>query len=94
MPRFFGDMTTRGPAFVEGARLEGLLQTALPYAPISLASNELVWLYELHENRDSRTWTGSVGGPYVVFASGYVPYAADAQFDLSHWDYANFALNF
>ena len=94
VPRFFGDMTTRGPAFVEGARLEGLLQTALPYAPISLASNELVWLYELHENRDSRTWTGSVGGPYVVFASGYVPYAADAQFDLSHWDYANFALNF
>jgi hypothetical protein len=48
----------------------------------------------VHENRDSNVWTTAPGGPYVVFASGYVPYAADAQFDLPHFDYANFALNY
>jgi hypothetical protein len=93
IPTFFGGLTTRGPAFVEGARFEALLRSGLEVAPISLASGELIWLYEVHENRDSRTWTTNVGGPYVAFASGYVPYAADAQFDLAHWDYANYALN-
>lgn len=93
VPRFFSGLTTRGPAFVEGAKLRALVRTALDVAPISLASDELIWLYEVHENRDSRTWTNGVGSPYVVFANGYVPYAADAQFDLAHWDYANFALN-
>lgn len=92
VPTFFAGLTTRGPAFVEGARLQPLLRGALGFAPIPLGSDELIWLYEVHENRDSLTWTTSVGGPYVVFANGYVPYAADAQFDLAHWDYANFAL--
>jgi hypothetical protein len=90
---FFDGLTTRGPAFAEGARLDALVRGALAFAPISLASDELIWLYEVHENRDALTWTTSVGGPYVVFTNGYVPYAADAQFDLAHWDYANFALN-
>jgi len=92
-PTFFAGSTTRGPAFVEGARLDALVRGALSFAPITLADGELIWLYEVHENRDPRAWTASVGGPYIVFASGYVPYAADAQFDLAHWDYANFALD-
>ena len=94
LPTFFARATTRGPAFIEGARLEALVRSALAFAPIKPASDELIWLYEVHENRDSRVWTTTVGGPYVVFASGYVPYVADAQFDLSHWDYANYALDF
>lgn len=93
VPTFFAGLTARGPAFVEGARLEALLRAGLDVAPIDLGSRELVWLYEVHENRDARTWTTSVGGPYAVFASGYVPYAADARFDLAHFDYANYALN-
>jgi hypothetical protein len=94
LPTFFAGATTRGPAFIEGARLEALVRSALAFAPIKPASDELIWLYEVHENRDSRVWTTTVGGPYVVFTSGYVPYVADAQFDLSHWDYANYALDF
>jgi hypothetical protein len=94
LPTFFAGTTTRGPAFIEGARLEALVRSAFAFAPVEPANDELIWLYEVHENRDSRVWTTTVGGPYVVFASGYVPYVADAQFDLSHWDYANFALNF
>lgn len=92
-PTFFTGLTTRGPAFVEGTRLDPLLRAALAFEPIALAGHELIWLYEVHENRDPRARTAGVGGPFVVFASGYVPYAADAQFDLAHWDYANFALD-
>jgi hypothetical protein len=94
VPNFFGGLTTSGPRFVEGARLDALVRGALAFAPITLESEQLIWLYEVHENRDSNVWTTAPGGPYVVFASGYVPYAADAQFDLSHFDYANFALNY
>jgi hypothetical protein len=90
---FFAGLTTSGPRFVEGARLDRLVRSALALAPIMLETEQLIWLYEAHENRDSNVWTTAPGGPYVIFASGYVPYAADAQFDLSHFDYANFALN-
>jgi len=94
VPNFFAGLTTSGPRFVEGARLDALVRGALAFAPITLESEQLIWLYEVHENSDSKVWTTAPGGPYVVFASGYVPYAADAQFDLSHFDYANFALNY
>jgi len=30
--------------------------------------------------------------PVLIFASGHLPYRADARFDLFHWDYANYAL--
>ena len=30
--------------------------------------------------------------PYLIFASGNVPYRADARFNLHRWNYANFAL--
>ncbi|HEX4525399.1 MAG TPA: hypothetical protein VH108_01500 [Gaiellaceae bacterium] len=93
VPNFFAGLTTSGPAFVEGARLDALVCGALAFGPIAVDDDELIWLYEVHENADSTVWTTPPGGPYVVFASGYVPYAADAQFDLSHFDYANFALN-
>jgi hypothetical protein len=28
----------------------------------------------------------------MIFTTGYIPYQAEPQFDLSHWNYANFAL--
>ncbi len=92
VPTFFAGLTTRGPEFIEGARLEALLRDAFAYAPISLTRGQAIWLYEVHENRDPKTWATTVGGPYVVFASGFVPYRANAQFDLSHWDFADYAL--
>jgi hypothetical protein len=93
VPNFFAGLTASGPRFIEGERLEALVRGALAFKPIEVDGDELIWLYEVHENRDSTVWTTAPGGPYVIFASGYVPYAADAQFDLSYFDYANFALN-
>lgn len=91
---FFGGLTTRGPAFIEGARLPALLRDALRYPPIDLASGELIWLYELRENRqwlDSRLTPAPT--PCLVFTTGHMPYQADARMNLAHWDYANTALD-
>jgi hypothetical protein len=92
--RFFETLTTRGPFFIEGARLEPLLRMSFAYPPIDLKSGEVIWLYWVRENRQSiaqRLTPASRG--CLVFASGHMPYAADARFNLSKWDYANVALD-
>lgn len=92
--RFFTGMTYRGPAFINAARLEGLLRESLGYPPIDTQSGEVVWLYRVRENRMAIDFagTGPRPGGWLVFASGHLPYRADAQFDLGYYDYANFAL--
>lgn len=91
--RFFAGLTTRGPAFINGARLEMLVRQGSMYPPIDTSSAELVWLYRVRENAEAVDRADGAGPrSYLVFASGHVPYAGDAQFDLGRWDYANFAL--
>jgi len=91
--KFFAGLTTRGPAFINAARLEMLVRQSVLYPPVDTASGEMLWLYRVRENAQAVDAAGD-GGPrsYVVFASGHIPYAGDAQFDLARWDYANFAL--
>jgi hypothetical protein len=90
---FFSGATTRGPAFIEGSRVEPLFRQAMWASPISLADNTLIWLYQVRESSDPAAWGGgSPGGPYVIFTTGEVPYAGQPQFDLSRWNYANFVL--
>lgn len=93
--RFFAGMTYRGPAFINAARLEGLLRESLCYPPIDTRAGEMVWLYRVRENRmavdDAAAGAPRPGG-YLVFASGHLPYRADAQYDLGRYDYANAAL--
>jgi hypothetical protein len=89
---FFKDLTVRGPAYVEGARLTALVREAIPYRPIDTSTPELVWLYLVRENRqaiDRRETNAPL--PALAFVSGHVPYAANARFDIARWDYANFA---
>lgn len=88
--RFFDGLAIRGPAFVEGARLEPLLRTSHAYPPIDLASGELVWLYQVRENRQVTDFkTAFKARGCLVFTTGHVPYQADARFNVSRWDYAN-----
>jgi hypothetical protein len=84
--RFFDGLTVRGPFFVEGQRVVAVLHAALAHPPLDVAAHEAIWLYSVREN--------AVGGgrPYLLFAGGHVPYAAHAQYDLAHWDFANYAL--
>jgi hypothetical protein len=92
-PNFFTGLTTRGPAFIERERVEPLLRASFDYPPIELDSDELIWLFLVRENRDPEVAGDGANRPYVVFASGYTPYAANAQLDLSYWDFANYALS-
>jgi hypothetical protein len=89
---FFASLTTRGPAFIVGARLEALMRASFAYPPIDLSSREVIWLYWVKENRHSidRGITPA-SRACLVFTSGQMPYYADARFNLSYWDYASVA---
>lgn len=92
---FFAGMTVRGPAFINAAKLEGLVRESLAYPPIDTQSGEFVWLYRVRENREAIDFAGSTGSvprSCIVFSSGQMPYRADARFDGAYWNYANYAL--
>jgi hypothetical protein len=86
-----GPRTNQLPAFVEGARLQAIVHEALPYFPVDTTTRELIWLYNIRENRQAiHQGIAGVSGPAVVFVSGHVPYRADAHFDIAKWDYATY----
>ena len=92
--RFFTGLTYRGPAFINAARLEGLIRESLCYPSIDTESRELIWLYRVRENRMAIDFAAGGNRPrsFLVFASGHLPYRADAQFDAAYWNYSNYAL--
>jgi hypothetical protein len=89
--RFFAGMTYRDPAFINAARLEGLVRESLGYPPIDTQSGELIWLYRVRENRMAIDLSSGTTKPrsYLVFASGHLSYRAYAQFDLGYYNYAS-----
>jgi hypothetical protein len=90
--KFFEDLVYRQPIFIEGAKVEPLFRSALSCKPINLTSGEMLWLYQVRENRQSIAGGGFARPqPYLIFASGYVPFIGDAQFDLSRWNYSNYS---
>jgi hypothetical protein len=91
---FFSGMTVRGPAFMNAARLDDLVRESVSYPPIETQGKEVLWLYAVRENRMQGDFGSVAPRPraYLVFASGHLPYRADAQFDLAYWNYSNFAL--
>jgi hypothetical protein len=54
---------------------------------------EMIWLYRVRENRMAIDFAkgGQQPRSYLVFASGHLPFIGDAQFDLGHYNYANYA---
>jgi hypothetical protein len=93
---FFGGMTVREHVHLNAAQVEPLLRESLSSPAIRSASNELVWLYAVAENLIEGAKAAADPArrpqPYLLFASGNVPYRADARFNLHRWNYANFAL--
>ena len=91
----FGGMTVRGPVHLNAAQVEPLLRESLSAPAIRSASNEVVWLYAVAENLIEGAAAAADEArpdPYLIFASGNLPYRADARFNLHRWNYANFAL--
>jgi hypothetical protein len=89
---FFQGFTTRGPMFIEGVRIASLLRLATTYPPIKVGDPEMVWLYLVRENRQPQP-NKPTAQPYLVFTLGRLPCQIVPRFDVSHWDYANYALD-
>ena len=86
---------TLSAAFIEGARLQTVIQEAVPYFPVDTTSQELFWLYQIRENQQAIDKGGTgIPSPGLVFVSGHVPYRADAHFDVAKWDYSNYYNNY
>jgi hypothetical protein len=65
---------------------------ACAFPPITVGDPELVWLYLVRENR--QPLAGNVPKqPYMVFALGRLPSQVVPRFDVSRWNYANYALD-
>lgn len=89
--RFFQEKVYRSPVVIEGARVGSLIEQALDFPPIDLSSKEMLWLYLIRENlQQIQNSLLSAVKPYLVFASGHLPFMGEARFDLSRWDFANY----
>jgi hypothetical protein len=90
IPAWFEGMTTRGPLWIEPAKVEALLRHSLTAPAIDTGSDHAIFLYRIAPHRPP---DGPVsGGQCLLFASGHLPVAGEARFNLGHWDFANFAL--
>lgn len=86
MAVFFQGMTVRGPTHIDASAVESLLRESYTAPAIDTDSNHAIWLYRIAQ-------TAMAGeAPILMFASGHLPYRADARFDLNHFNYANYAL--
>jgi hypothetical protein len=90
--KFFGGVTYHDPVFIEGSKLEALIAHSMLYPAKDLSNPEMIWLYRVRENMEAVASATSVPPqPFMVFTNGHMRYEGKAQFDLSYWDYANYA---
>lgn len=87
---FFEELTTRDIVVIEGARVAALFDDALQHTPIPVQSKELVWRYEVRENRQAAERGDAV--PYLLFSTGHQPFFGDPRYNLSRWDHSNYDL--
>jgi len=90
--QFFDSRTIRSPVYIEGAKLKWLLQSAFAFPAIDLSNSEMNWLYRVRENMQALVSASSAApAPSLLFVNGHVRYEGEGQYDLSYWDYANYA---
>ena len=89
--QFLDGMTVRGPVHLTAAQVEPLLRQSLAAPAIETASDELVWLYAVAENRLAAA-DPQPPERYHLFVSGHLAFAADARFNLHRFDAANVAI--
>jgi hypothetical protein len=87
---FFDTLTVSGEAHIDAAVVDALIRTSATYGPIDLASDEVIWLYRVRQNRQASDVDPTVR-EFLLFTTGFVPYAANARFNLAYWDFANYA---
>ena len=89
--KFFQDETYREPRFMEGARLQRLIQESFFYPPLTLGSGETIWLYQVRQNMQAIAEGRGTPQPCLIFSSGHMPYYGEARFDLNRYNYSNYS---
>lgn len=92
---FFAGMTVRGPVHISAEQVEGLVAESLTTPAIRSSEESVIWLYTVAGNRlAQRLPLGDPArsGLYTIFSSGHLSYRANARFNLSRFDVANFTL--
>lgn len=82
--------STQGTEFIDARLLGALRDEALRHAPFDTQSGEFIWVYRPWQVTRALS-TGSVGQPFVAFASGLMPNLAVARFDMARFDYSDYA---
>lgn len=81
--KFFEQQAFHEPVFLEGAMVNPLIDMSLNFAPLNLANKDPIKLFNVVDGPTTR--------PYVLFISAYVPFQAEARFDITRWNFSNFA---
>jgi hypothetical protein len=96
-PRFFDGITCHKPVLVEGARVGALVRQASAFAAHDLSPDasdvnlpQMLWLYRVRQNEKAIEEGSTTTREYMIFTSGHVPFAGEARYDISLWDYSNY----
>ena len=86
---FLGGLTVRREAWIEGARVGEVLAAAAQHPAIDATADrsEALWYHPIRP-----TGPGFQAARHMLVVSGHVRYAANAQYDLAHYDQANYAV--
>jgi hypothetical protein len=74
--------------FVERGKLRELMSEAAQFDAFRIDPELLIWRYHVRE--DVQSSEGAELPTFVLFTSGFVPYAATPQYNLSRWNYGNY----
>lgn len=89
---FFQGIPRHPMRYIEGARLEYLLRASFAYPPLDLDSGVMVWIYRVRENAEAiQNNVPNPPQPFLVYASGHMPYLGDPHYDVNRAGYSNFA---
>ena len=88
---FFDGITTRDPVHIEGARLAHLVRASWSYPAHDLQSDVMLWLYIVRENMEAvaDSPVSTSPQPYMVFASGHLPFWGDPHHDVNRLSFTN-----
>lgn len=88
---FFDGLTISGPFYLHASRVAAVVRNAYRFPPVDLAQKEAIWLYQVIAPPDPSATEPTKAG-YVLFTTGHMSYQANGQYDLSYWNYADYAL--
>lgn len=89
-PKFFERVTCRAPVHMEGAGVGALVRRACSFAAHDLDTRQMLRLYYVRQNRKALDEGSAATREYLIFASGHVPFAGEARYDISLWNYSNY----